>query len=901
MPRFRAAAFAAVLALPWVAAAPAAAGEKISPALTRAFAASADGRAEMLVVLAEQADLTPAAALPTKAAKGRFVFERLSETAERTQGPLLAELARRGAPSRPFWAANFVWTKGDLSLAQALAAREDVARLETNPRLVLTEPVEDPEAALLPDSPDAIEWNISKVNAPQVWALGHTGAGAVIAGEDTGYQWDHPALKTKYRGWNGAVANHNYNWHDAIHAGGSSCGADSPVPCDDTDHGTHTMGTMVGDDGGGNQVGMAPGARWIGCRNMNAGAGTPTTYIECFQWFIAPTDLANQNPDPAMAPDVINNSWGCPASEGCNPGNFAVMQAVVENVRAAGIFVAVSAGNDGSGCSTVNTPAAIYDAVFSVGSTESSDAISSFSSRGPVTVDGSNRMKPDISAPGGSVRSALPGGGYGTKSGTSMAGPHVAGLVGLLVSAAPGAAGNIDLLEDVIRQSAVHPTFGGACGVSAGVYPNNTFGAGRIDALAAVNLLLSQAFFAAVTPPAQAVCAPTSAVFNVAVGQLGSFTEPVTLSATGNPAGSTVGFATNPVTPPGGSTMTVTTVGVAAGPSTITVTGTASPSGTLHTDTVELTVFTAGAAAPGLTAPADGATNVPVRPGFSWAAAAGAASYLLEVDDGLDFATPIYSASVSGTSHTPGVDLPSNTPLHWRVTASNPCAAGVSAVRGFTTVPLPGDCASGTVASAVYEFGFESGAGGWTASGTGSTWAQSGARFHSGGFSYKATDSGAVSDQRLVSPAVVLPTGQGPLTLQFWNHQTMEANGAAACYDGAILEISTNGGSTWTQLTGAALQTDPYNGAVSACCSNPLAGLQAWCGDPQDWTRSIVDIDAFAGQTVSFRFRLGSDTSVSREGWYLDDVRVQSCAGGAPIFTDGFESGNASSWSAVVP
>ena len=88
---------------------------------------------------------------------------------------------------------------------------------------------------------------------------------------------------------------------------------------------------------------------------------------------------------------------------------------------------------------------------------------------------------------------------------------------------------------------------------------------------------------------------------------------------------------------------------------------------------------------------------------------------------------------------------------------------------------------------------------------------------------------------------------------------------------------------------------------MSACCSNPLAGLQAWCGDPQDWTRSIVDIDAFAGQTVSFRFRLGSDTSVSREGWYLDDVRVQSCAGGAPIFTDGFESGNASSWSAVVP
>ena len=153
-------------------------------------------------------------------------------------------------------------------------------------------------------------------------APGYTGQGAVIAGQDTGYQWDHPALKDQYRGWNGSAADHNYNWHDAIHATGSSCGADSPCPCDDNDHGTHTMGTMVGDDGGANQIGMAPGARWIGCRNMNAGVGTPTTYIECFEWFIAPTDLAGQNPNPAMAPDVINNSWGCPESEGCSAGQF---------------------------------------------------------------------------------------------------------------------------------------------------------------------------------------------------------------------------------------------------------------------------------------------------------------------------------------------------------------------------------------------------------------------------------------------------------------------------------------------------------------------------------------------------------------------------------------------------
>ena len=140
--------------------------------------------------------------------------------------------------------------------------------------------------------------------------------------------------------------NHNYNWHDSIHSGGGSCGADSPAPCDDFGHGTHTMGTMVGDDGGTNKIGVAPRRKWIGCRNMDQGVGTPATYTECFQWFIAPTDLPNQNPDPSKAPHVINNSWGCPPSEGCT--DPTVLQTVVENTRAAGIEVVVSAGNAGS-------------------------------------------------------------------------------------------------------------------------------------------------------------------------------------------------------------------------------------------------------------------------------------------------------------------------------------------------------------------------------------------------------------------------------------------------------------------------------------------------------------------------------------------------------------------------
>ena len=333
-----------------------------------------------------------------------------------------------------------IWVQLDSHQLADLANRADVAHVFANPSVSLQLPAQPDPFAPQPISPDTVEWNIDKINAPAVWQMGFDGTGVVVAGQDTGYDWDHPALIDKYRGWNGANADHNYAWHDAIHSGGGVCGADSAVPCDDHNHGTHTMGTMVGDDGVGNQIGVAPGAQWIGCRNMDQGDGTPTTYSECFQWFIAPTDLNDQNPNPAMAPDVINNSWGCPPSEGCT--DPTILQTVVENTRAAGILVVTSAGNSGSACSTVTSPPAIYDASFSIGSTTSTDAISGFSSRGPVTVDGSNRLKPDISAPGSNIRSSVRGGGYqGGWSGTSMAAPHVAGLAALLIDAVPSLQG----------------------------------------------------------------------------------------------------------------------------------------------------------------------------------------------------------------------------------------------------------------------------------------------------------------------------------------------------------------------------------------------------------------------------------------------------------------------------
>ena len=554
---------------------------KVDPWVLEAATASG-GQTEFIIFLPAQADLSRAAALPTKLQKGRYVYETLTAVAERTQGPLIAALKARGLAYRPYWVANMIWARGDAAALEGLAGRADVAHVYANPTVKLSEPAQPVKAQALfaPAAPDAIEWNIAKVNAPSVWTAGYTGQGAVIAGQDTGYQWDHPALKNHYRGWNGSIANHDYNWHDAIHATGSSCGASSPVPCDDHGHGTHTMGTMVGDDGGSNRIGMAPGAKWIGCRNMNAGNGTPTTYAECYQWFIAPTRVNGLDADSSKAPDVINNSWSCPPSEGCTDPN--VLLTVVQNVRAAGIVTVHSAGNSGSGCSSVRDPAAIYAESFSVGATNGTDSIASFSSRGPVMIDGSNRLKPNVSAPGVSIRSSVPTNAYASGwSGTSMAGPHVAGLVALLISAEPPIAGQVDYIEDIIEQSAVHLTYNNypnpMCGSdTSSSVPNNVYGWGRIDALAAYNLLRSP-FTVTATPATTDVCAPNNASFTVTIApKLSSFPGPVAPNVSGAPADTTAAFNPNPVTAPWSTTLTIgNTAAAATGAFSLAISGSA--------------------------------------------------------------------------------------------------------------------------------------------------------------------------------------------------------------------------------------------------------------------------------------------------------------------------------------
>lgn len=463
--------------------------EKISPFL---WEKAAGGATSFLVILAEQADLAQASELKAASDRRRQVYDSLRAVALRSQKPLATWLEDRGIAFQSHYLVNMLTVTGDRALLVALASRPEVARLEANPTVKALDPLTLPEKSVAEDgaspgaaTPQGVEWGINYVKAPAVWQQYNVrGQGIVVGGQDTGVQWDHPALKAQYRGWNGTTAEHNYDWHDAI---GSTSRCPNPAePCDPLDHGTHTIGTMVGDDGAGNQIGVAPGAMWIACRNMDElGNGTPNTYTECFEFLLAPYPIGG-NPltdgDPSLGADIINNSWSCPPTEGCSADT---LRQVVENLRAAGVLVVVSAGNYGSACGSVIYPPAIYDASFSVGAMSTTGTLAPFSSRGPVMVDGSYRSKPDIVAPGVKVRSSVRG-GYKEKDGTSVAAPHVAGVAALLWSADPSLIGQIDDTEYVLTQTAQHID-SSACGDNG--WPNNSYGWGYVDALAAIEMV----------------------------------------------------------------------------------------------------------------------------------------------------------------------------------------------------------------------------------------------------------------------------------------------------------------------------------------------------------------------------------------------------------------------------
>ncbi|HET6312277.1 MAG TPA: S8 family serine peptidase, partial [Chloroflexia bacterium] len=477
---------------------------KIDPFVSQDLAG--DGSASLVIRMADKADLRAAYGMKDHDARGWYVYNTLRDHAARTQTGVRAFLDARGVSYESYWGANVIIAEGNRELVEVLATRTDVERIESNRPFRGIDPIQsdpsDKSGANSPDGAIGIAWGVQNVRAPEVWAMGYRGAGIVIGNQDTGMRWTHVAIKDQYRGWNGATANHNYNWWDGLRVPGdlptNPCGYSTNEPCDDDEllgggHGTHTTGTVLGDDGMGNQVGVAPEATWMGCRNMERGVGRPQTYMECFEFFLAPHDLEGNNPDPTKRPHVMNNSWIC--VEGCAPNT---LQDLVEASQASCIFVEVSAGNDGPTCSTIQFPPQIYEASFDTGSITVDEEsglpiLSDFSSRGPVLSDGSMRIKPNVVAPGEDIPSALRGSDteYGNLDGTSMAGPHTVGVVALIWSARPELVRQITETKVLLQLSAnpdVHVVdpIQECGGTTEADIPNNHFGYGRVDAFAAL-------------------------------------------------------------------------------------------------------------------------------------------------------------------------------------------------------------------------------------------------------------------------------------------------------------------------------------------------------------------------------------------------------------------------------
>ncbi len=422
--------------------------------------------------------------------------------------------------------------------------------------------------------------------------------------------------------------------------------------------------------------------------------------------------------------------------------------------------------------------------------------------------------------------------------------------------------------------------------------PNTGDATDQDFALICSNCEAQPTFTLAMSTATESICAGTEVTRQIDLGQVLGFQQAVTMSSTGLPAPGTVGFSPNPVaTLPGSTTMTIATSGVATGDYSVVATGTAGA--VVRSATLPLFVAAGPPASPTLTTPAAGAGNIAPNVSFEWSAAANAFDYLVEIATDAAFANIVASGETRETSFTPAQPLDTATEYFWRVTARNACPSfelfadgfetgggGGSAVAtgSFTTQPAPGDCPVGGTVTDVLSEDFEGAASGWVqqAGGTGTnTWAITEDFPFAGTRALRGRTPTTASDQRFVSPSVVLPSAGNGLTLSFMSRQSMEARSGGGCWDGGFIELTTNGGSTWTQIT-SGLLTDPYDGALGT--GNPATPAPAWCGDPQAYLKSVIDLAPFAGQTVQFRFRVTSDGSVARtEGWNIDNVLIRRC------------------------
>lgn len=800
-----------------------------------------DGSAGYLIYFRNKADLSAASGMDWQA-RGYFVMNALQQAADKAQANVRAYLDAQGVKYQSFWIDNIISVKdSSLGVFNELQNFPEIASLRAHRVEGLIEPEETAEDTGL--TLFSVEPNITHVGAPDAWALGINGEGMVVSSIDTGVRYTHQALVNHYRGsLGGGLFDNNYNWWDPY--------GDHPAsPADDNGHGTHTMGTMVGDDGGANQIGMAPGAQWMACRGCNTSSCSDSALLECAQFLVAPTDLTGANPDPDKRPDAINNSWG-----DCSTSYDGWYQGVVDAWLASGIYPIFSNGNASNcgyssppPCGTVGNPGR-YGNVTGVGSTgQSNGAYASHSNRGPtdnpdtINPNGFPSIKPQVAAPGVNIRSSVNTsdtsyeGGW---TGTSMSAPHVTGLVALVWQAAPCLVGDYAATETLIQDTATHITTGlpGSCsGEGPGQYPNQSTGWGEINAFAAVTA-------------AMGACGPTGTLDGTVTASAGGDPlEDVTIEATGLPA----------------QTYTTQT----------------GPDGTYVFDPISAGTYEVTASkfgyfsdtATGVVVSADTITTLDfsleqapssIVDGYVKDSLTGWPLYArIDIDGSPD--SPFWTNPTTGYYN---IELPNGAAYDFHVSAwsggyntqdwTSPVLSG-ALTHDFGLEVDPEACtAPGYKPGISYFENFENSDGGFTvdASSVNSTWAwgvpTSGPGSAHSGLNVWATNLSSsylnYSDDYLVSPNIDLSGLTGEFKLDWWQWLQTES-----CCDVASVQVSNDGGAFWTTV---------YQGQGDVDLS---------------WTERSVNLDAsYAVTNFRVRFYLHTDVSITYPGWYIDDLAI---------------------------
>lgn len=489
----------------------------IAPDLTAELAVRAPQ--EEIAVIVSLSDKVDARLfkLADRSKRDTRLVRALKAKAAATQGTHRVFLQNMGARRlRELWAINGIAVTARTSVIRQLASRPGIESIRLDS--TLQAPVTTFGTAAPP------EWNLNVMRAPELWSVGHSGAGVVVANMDSGVDAAHPDLAAQWRGGDNS-------WYDPH--------GEHAIPHDSDGHGTQTMAIMVGGGAGGTAIGMAPDARWIAAKLYNdAGLARYSDIHLSFQWLLDPDGDLNT----LDAPDVVNASWGLVGTAGQCITEFS---ADIEVLKNAGIAVAFAAGNDGPAPLTSISPAN-HPQGFSAGAIDAALAIASFSSRGQSACDGT--IYPKLVAPGVNISTAdLSFGGlplYVVVSGTSYAAPHAAGAMALLAGAVPSA--SISQIEAALTQSARDLGVAGE---------DNSYGYGLADVAAAYQLLLAGVN----SPPDVTSTPPTSAtvgsLYRYAVTASDPDGDALSFSLDAAPAGMTIDAITGLIEWTPGSTQ----------------------------------------------------------------------------------------------------------------------------------------------------------------------------------------------------------------------------------------------------------------------------------------------------------------------------------------------------------